>query len=87
MDLEELRNGIALIDRKVMELVSERTSLAEKIGEIKHSRGMPVKDPGVEAKVVARYRNYAEEAGLEPDEGERLARLLIDIAIRKETQR
>lgn len=87
MDLEKLRSEIALIDRKVMKLVSERTLLAGRIGEIKHSEGLPIKDPEVETRVVARYRDCAAESGLEPEEGERLARLLIDIAIRKETQR
>lgn len=86
MDKEKLRSEIALIDREVMGLISKRTSLAESIGRIKLSEGLPIKDPEVEAKVIARYRSYAESEGLDPEDGEKLAKLLIEIAIRKETQ-
>ncbi len=87
MEKEKLRNEIALIDREVIGLISRRTSLAEKIGQIKLSEGLPIKDPTIEAKVIARYRSYAENDGLDPEDGERLAKLLIEIAIKKETQR
>lgn len=87
MEKEKLRNEIALIDREVIGLISRRTSLAEKIGQIKLSEGLPIKDPAIEAKVIARYRSYAENDGLDPEDGERLAKLLIEIAIKKETQR
>ncbi|MDD2532422.1 MAG: chorismate mutase [Candidatus Methanomethylophilaceae archaeon] len=87
MEKEKLRNEIALIDQEVIGLVSRRTSLAERIGRMKMSEGLPIKDPAVEAKVIARYRSYAEMEGLDPEDGERLAKLLIEIAIKKETQR
>lgn len=87
VEKDRIRREIAEIDREIVELVARRTSLAERIGGIKVSEGLPLKDAAVEAKVIARYRSYAEEYGLDPDDAGELADLLIGMAMRRETQR
>lgn len=82
MDNEELREKIALIDRKIMSLVSERMQTAYEIGINKKVAGIPVHNGEVEKSVISRYRTAAAEDDLDEDLAEELANLLISWSCR-----
>lgn len=46
-----LRNAIDTVDRRIIELLQERASLAREIGQVKREIGMAILDPGREGKV------------------------------------
>ena len=77
MDLEQLREEISSTDLKILELMKKRLELAKEVGLYKIENGKEVVDPSVEEKVVARYRKYAEENGMNPDHAEGVCRILI----------
>lgn len=77
MSLEELRKKIAFTDEKILALVSERMQIASEVGRVKRKSGTPVLNKEVENAVISRYRNFAEEEGINPDFAEELAVLLM----------
>ncbi|WP_457678749.1 prephenate dehydratase [Thermovibrio sp.] len=52
--LEELREKIDEIDRKIISLLNERAKLAKKVGEVKKREGLPFYVPGREAKILSK---------------------------------
>lgn len=77
MDLTELRKKIAFTDEKILALIFERMHIASEIGKIKKESGAPVLNKEVEDAVISRYRNFAEEEGMDPDFAEELSVLLM----------
>ncbi len=85
MELESLREEISHIDVKIMELISERTRLAEDVGRDKVSKGLPIRNVAVEEKVIERYREAAKDYNVHPDTFEAVARALIMEAVDRES--
>lgn len=85
MNLDNLRDKIALIDEKIMALVSERLGVASEIGRLKKESNLPVLNQDVEDVVIDRYRNFALDEGIDPGSAENLADLLMSWS--KETQK
>ena len=50
--LQELRNAIDQVDQRLIELLNERASLANEVGELKRVEGSPVYRPEREAQVI-----------------------------------
>lgn len=67
MDIEDWRNRIDEIDRKLVELLNERFRCAIEIGKIKRSSNMRVYDPEREREVIQNVR--CENHGPVDDEG------------------
>lgn len=84
MDLAELRERIAGIDRQIIELMAERTAAAEEVGRIKRSQGLPIVNVSVEEKVIARYTDESERTGLSKEVLEKVARAFIQEAVEHE---
>lgn len=53
MDIDEWRRRIDAIDRKLVELLNERSRAALAIGRLKRRRGMPLYQPAREAEILA----------------------------------
>lgn len=53
MSLEDLREDITRTDRQIVRLLDERAAVAKRIAEEKTRRGLPLRDPGREADVIA----------------------------------
>lgn len=66
-DLERLRARLVEIDTELIRLVGERLESVLKIGAYKAERGLPVLDPGQEARVVRRAATLAREAGVDEE--------------------
>jgi chorismate mutase / prephenate dehydrogenase len=70
--LEKLRRQIGEIDRQLLELMAARQRLAAQVGEVKAERRLAVKNPEVEAEVLAAAQGRARALGLDAlglDEG------------------
>jgi chorismate mutase len=65
MTLEELRNQIDVLDRQLVELLSERARAALRIGQLKASTQLPVYEPAREKVIYANVR--AANQGPLPD--------------------
>jgi len=65
MTLEELRDQIDVLDRQLVELLSERARAAVRIGHLKAATSLPVYEPGRERVIFANVR--AANKGPLPD--------------------
>jgi chorismate mutase len=65
MTLEELRNRIDVLDRQLVELISERARAAQMVGYLKAVTSLPVYEPAREKLVYANVR--AANKGPLPD--------------------
>ncbi|MDR0887785.1 MAG: chorismate mutase [Candidatus Methanoplasma sp.] len=77
MDLEELRNKIRETDIEILELMKKRIDLAIEVGKYKKDHKEGVRNLSVEEKVIKRYREFAEENGIDPDFAEEICKLLM----------
>ncbi len=66
-----LRSAIDAVDKRIIELLQERASLAREIGQVKKELGLPILDPAREGKI--RRKLSAEAKG--PMETEQLVRI------------
>ena len=75
--LRECRDSIDDIDRRLLELLNERTRIVERIGNIKQSTSMPIYEPKREDEVFANIvRNNA--GPLPDDAAKRVFERIID---------
>jgi len=65
MTLEELRKQIDVLDRQLVDLLSERAQAALQIGHLKAATSLPVYEPGREKVIYANVR--AANKGPLPD--------------------
>ena len=81
MGLEGLRKEIEDIDLQILALMRKRLDAAERIGRIKVEENSQVRVPATEAKVIARYRDFAEENGMDQDNAESICRTFMQESI------
>lgn len=65
MTLEQLREQIDVLDRQLVELLSERARAAQMIGHLKAATSLPVYEPAREKRIYANVR--AANKGPLPD--------------------
>ncbi len=58
MNLSSLRQEIDRIDEQIVDLISERATLAQEIGTLKGSTGMTVRDKQREEAVLYHIQSY-----------------------------
>ena len=56
MDISDWRKKIDELDRKLVELLSQRAQAAHEIGKLKRSAGMPIYEPDRERSVFSNVR-------------------------------
>jgi len=66
-DLDRLRSRLVEIDEELVRLVGERLESVLQIGRYKAEKGLPVLDPGQEAKVIRRAAQMAREASVDEE--------------------
>ena len=77
MSIEDWRGRIDEIDRKLLELLNERSRCAIEIGKLKRAQNVRVYDPGRELEILRRMKE--ENRGPLDDEGlQRLFERVID---------
>jgi chorismate mutase/prephenate dehydrogenase len=77
MALKNLRTQLTDIDRRILDLVAERQSVVERIGELKRAEGRATRDFGREKRVIEDARQQAGKLGIPPPLAQGLMQLLI----------
>lgn len=81
-ELEIEREKIATIDFQILQLISERLTIAQRLGNIKKNEGLAIRDYKVERTVLTRCLKQAKELDISEDMTLNLVDLLINEAIK-----
>jgi chorismate mutase/prephenate dehydrogenase len=84
MALEDLRKRLNELDRQLIELIAERQSVVEQVGELKRAEGQGTRDYQREKQVLDGARASATELGIAPDMAEQVMRLLIKTSLTRQ---
>nr|WP_247374036.1 chorismate mutase [Halorientalis brevis] len=79
MSLDELREEIRTIDRDIVELIAQRTYVAEAIADVKEEQGLPTTDEEQEQAVMERAGDNAEQFDVDSNLVKAVFRLLIEL--------
>ena len=80
--LRRFRESIDNIDAALVFLLAERFKVTQAVGRYKAEVKLPPADHGREEEQIARLRQLAEAAHLDPDFSEKFLRFIIDEVIR-----
>jgi chorismate mutase len=81
-ELARLRESIDNIDAAVVHMLAERFKCTQRVGRLKADHQLPAADPAREAHQIARLRQLAESARLDPSFAEKLLNFIIAEVIR-----
>ncbi|APW99573.1 chorismate mutase [Halobiforma lacisalsi AJ5] len=79
MSLDELREEIETIDREIVELIAQRTYVADTIAQVKDEKGLPTTDEEQEQQVMDRAGENAERFDVDANLVKAIFRLLIEL--------
>lgn len=79
MSLDELREEIETIDQELVELIAQRTYVADTIARVKDERGLPTTDESQEQRVMDRAGANAEQFDVDANLVKAIFRLLIEL--------
>ena len=80
--LLRLRESIDNLDAALIYLLAERFRCTQAVGEYKAQHDLPPADPAREATQVARLRQLAKDARLDPDFAEKFFNFVVKEVIR-----
>ncbi|MGQ0505837.1 MAG: prephenate dehydrogenase/arogenate dehydrogenase family protein [Myxococcaceae bacterium] len=75
--LSVLRTEIDAVDRELIALLTQRSALAQRVGELKVQQGLAVYDPTREESLFKSRRAWAEESGLDANAVEEIFRAVV----------
>ncbi|MEU5719028.1 chorismate mutase [Streptomyces sp. NPDC020403] len=81
-ELNRLRESIDNIDAAVVHMLAERFKATQQVGHLKAAHQLPPADPAREARQIARLRQLAESAKLDPAFAEKLLNFIVAEVIR-----
>ncbi|MGO1522724.1 MAG: chorismate mutase [Nesterenkonia sp.] len=81
-DLLSIRSSIDNIDAALVHLLAERFKATQRVGVLKAKHQLPPADPGREQAQIARLKQLAEDAQLDPDFAEKFLNFIIEEVIR-----
>lgn len=85
--LADLRARIDELDRELIRVVSERLAVCHEVAHLKEQTDMPVIQPARVRDVIDSRRQWAIDAGVDPDFAEQLVRVLLTETHRIEVAR
>jgi chorismate mutase len=80
--LREMRDSIDNIDAAIIHMLAERFRCTQKVGILKAEHHLPPADPEREAQQIARLRQLASAAKLDPDFAEKFLAFIVREVIR-----
>ncbi len=80
--LAHYRDSIDNIDAALVFMLAERFKITQAVGEYKAKTALPPADPQREDRQIARLRQLAQDAKLDPDFTEKFLRFIIEEVIR-----
>ncbi|WP_432054038.1 chorismate mutase [Streptomyces sp. bgisy022] len=81
-ELTRLRDSIDNIDAAVVHMLAERFKCTQQVGRLKAEHRLPPADPAREARQIARLRDLAENARLDPAFAEKFLNFIVAEVIR-----
>jgi chorismate mutase len=84
--LAEYRASIDNIDAALVHMLAERFRCTKAVGVLKAAHGLPPADPSRESQQIARLRQLAKDAHLDPDFAEKFLNFVITEVIRHHEQ-
>lgn len=84
--LEEYRTKIREKDRRILSIISERLSLADKVAEAKQTQGLPTIDPDAEHATIENLLETAKKLGITIPFTRRLGELLIEETVKAQDE-
>ena len=75
--LAALRRSIDNFDAALIHILAERFRCTQRVGELKAAHDLPASDPDREATQVARLRELARDADLDPEFAEKFLTFVI----------
>jgi chorismate mutase len=78
VDLDEIREKIDDVDRRLVALLVERARFVEEVVHYKRAHHMAVVDRAREDRMLARIADVAKDAGLDPRVAQQVLRTIID---------
>ncbi|WP_347755776.1 chorismate mutase [Agrococcus sp. ProA11] len=75
--LQRCRRSIDNVDAILIHTLAERFKLTQAVGVLKADHGMPPSDPSREREQIARLRQLAEDAELDPEFAEKFITFVI----------
>ncbi|MBA0050395.1 chorismate mutase [Streptomyces sp. AJS327] len=85
-ELTSLRDSIDNIDAAVVHMLAERFKCTQRVGRLKAEHDLPPADPERESRQIARLRQLAASARLDPAFAEKLLNFIIAEVIRHHEQ-
>lgn len=85
-ELASIRESIDNIDAALIHMLAERFKFTQKVGELKAANDLPPSDPAREARQVARLRELAAEANLDPAFAEKWFHFVVEEVIHHHEQ-
>lgn len=80
--LKKYRQSIDNIDAAIIHMLAERFRITQAVGDYKATHALPPADPAREEQQIARLRQLAINADLDPEFSEKFLRFVIDEVIR-----
>jgi monofunctional chorismate mutase len=84
--LADYRVSIDNIDATLVHVLAERFRCTKAVGVLKAKQGLPPADPAREQRQIARLRQLAKDADLDPDFAEKFLNFVIREVIRHHEQ-
>ncbi len=81
-ELQRLRDSIDNLDAALVHVLAERFRCTQVVGVLKADHAMPPADPEREAQQIARLRQLAQEARLDPEFAEKFLNFIIAEVLR-----
>ena len=81
-ELRRLRDSVDNMDAALVHLLAERFKITQQVGVLKAEHGLPPADPDREAQQIARLRQLAVEAKLDPEFAEKFLNFVVAEVVR-----